>query len=327
MITLNNIYEIPILYLVFNRLCETKKSFERIKELKPKYLFIAADGPRENNKFDSVECEKVRKFILHNINWECEVKILFRDDNLGCGTAVQEALNWFFESVEMGVIIEDDIVASEAFFHYARTMLYKFKHNTDIFSINGCNIGYVDQYYDFGATKYFNMWGWATWRRSNDLVRQIWPTYDSQIDFKKNSLLLKNLRLPTIYPHGEWIDKWNVLFDITKDKKIDTWDYQWVYTCLKQQLICIRPNKTWIVNIGFNERSTHTNTEPHKVLKDRDISSYLKIDRELHGTLELNQKYELVNVALYWQGIKVNLFSTLLKMKKKIIRFTTNVKS
>ena len=45
-------FEIPILLIVFNRPDKTKKMLEILKILKPKNLFVSADGPRNNNKND-----------------------------------------------------------------------------------------------------------------------------------------------------------------------------------------------------------------------------------------------------------------------------------
>ena len=41
-------FDIPILFIVFNRVDKTKKVFDIIKFIKPKRLFISADGPRDN---------------------------------------------------------------------------------------------------------------------------------------------------------------------------------------------------------------------------------------------------------------------------------------
>ena len=66
----------PILFLVFNRLDSTKKVFNEIRKIKPKKLFIVADGPR-NNK-EKKETDKVRIYVLKNIDWPCDVKKIFR---------------------------------------------------------------------------------------------------------------------------------------------------------------------------------------------------------------------------------------------------------
>jgi hypothetical protein len=43
-----NTEETPILFLLFNRPDTTYIVFEKISQVKPKKLFIAADGPRNN---------------------------------------------------------------------------------------------------------------------------------------------------------------------------------------------------------------------------------------------------------------------------------------
>ena len=85
----------PVLLLIFNRPDSTRKVFERIREVKPRQLFIAADGPRDGNQLDAIKSSETRR-IVENVDWECDVKTLFREHNLGCGRAVSEAITWFF---------------------------------------------------------------------------------------------------------------------------------------------------------------------------------------------------------------------------------------
>ena len=53
-------YDIPILLIIFTRLDTTKKVFQKIREVKPKQLFIAADGPRLEKIGESEKCDIVR---------------------------------------------------------------------------------------------------------------------------------------------------------------------------------------------------------------------------------------------------------------------------
>ncbi|MFV8339782.1 nucleotide-diphospho-sugar transferase [Flavobacterium sp. LB3P21] len=302
-------FNTPVLYLVFNRPEETSKSFEVIRKLQPKKLFVAADGPRKDNLNDFLNCEKVKSIILNNIDWDCEIKTLIRNENLGCGIAVQNALNWFFDEVEMGIIIEDDIIPHNFFFMYAELLLNKYKYHEDVFSINGCSLAYENSDYDYGITRYFNMWGWATWRRSNELVRITWPLYNKESDFNKDSEILQMLKLPILLPQKEWFNNWSYLFDNTKKNKIDTWDYQWIYTCLRNQMICIRPNFNMITNIGFNENSTHTLQASHFKLIDIKIDVLNRDLKNLKGFFKIESVYEIINVAEYWNGIKISYVS------------------
>lgn len=85
-------------------------------------MFVAVDGPREEVAGEADRCAQVRD-VLRLVDWECEVKTLFRDKNLGCGLAVSSAITWFFEHVEAEIILEDDCLPTEAFFPFCAEML------------------------------------------------------------------------------------------------------------------------------------------------------------------------------------------------------------
>ena len=97
----------PVLFLIFNRPETTQQVFSAIKKAKPPRLYVAADGPRYDYPNEAESCEIVRT-IATNVDWECEVKTLFRETNLGCGLAVTSAIDWFFEQESEGIILEDD---------------------------------------------------------------------------------------------------------------------------------------------------------------------------------------------------------------------------
>ena len=74
--------------------------FRSIKKQQPKRLYIAADGPRANKPGEAEKCQKVRD-LAKQVDWDCELKTLFREKNYGCGRAVSGAISWFFENEEM----------------------------------------------------------------------------------------------------------------------------------------------------------------------------------------------------------------------------------
>ena len=158
----------PVLFLVFNRLETTKQVFEAIRQAKPTKLYIGADGARLH-KVDEVEKTKsVREYILGNIDWQCEVFTLFRDQNLGCKHAVSEAINWFFENEEMGIILEDDVLPDMSFFRYCEELFIKYKDFPEIKMISGnsyfpAEIKNTNSYY---FCHYSNILGWASWKQA-----------------------------------------------------------------------------------------------------------------------------------------------------------------
>ena len=109
----------PILFLIFNRPDQAWLVFEEIRKQRPERLFIAADGPRSDRQGEAALCQQTQDNILTGIDWECEVSTLFRTNNLGCGKAVSSAIDWFFDYVEEGIILEDDCVPDPSFFSLA----------------------------------------------------------------------------------------------------------------------------------------------------------------------------------------------------------------
>ncbi len=110
--------EKPILFIIFNRPETAKTVLERIREIRPKQLFIASDGWREHKAGEKEQCELTRQTVLNLIDWECEVKTLLREKNLGAGKGVSTAITWFFEHVEYGIILEDDCLPIPSFFSF-----------------------------------------------------------------------------------------------------------------------------------------------------------------------------------------------------------------
>ena len=137
-------FDTPILFLVFNRPDTTAQVFQRIRELHPAKLFIAADGPREGKEGEKETCEDVRRLILDGIDWVCDVKTLFRFHNLGCGNAVSSAITWFFDNVEEGIILEDDTLPDPSFFPFCKTLLEKYRNDEKVKIISGNNFQLPD---------------------------------------------------------------------------------------------------------------------------------------------------------------------------------------
>lgn len=244
-------YKTPILFLIFNRADTANKVFDEIRKQKPKYLFVAADGPRNNVIGEKERCEETRK-IIEKIDWDCELKTLFRKENLGCGLAVSQAISWFFENVEEGIILEDDCLPSKTFFSFCEEMLEKYKNDRKIGVISGNN--FLFNKFEITDSYYFSIiphiWGWATWRR-------VWVNYDFNIS---NWPELKNKKWLNIFFDKETSRYyWNSIFDDVHNKKINTWDYQLSFMCLFNKYLTVIPKNNLISNIGFGlAGATHT---------------------------------------------------------------------
>lgn len=290
-------YNIPILFIIFNRLDTAEKVFEQIRKQKPKYLYIAADGPRKNRPDDIENCKKTRA-IIEKIDWDCELKTLFRDENLGCGKAVSGAITWFFENVEMGIILEDDCLPHDDFFPYCEDLLIRYKDDKDIKIISGDNfqngIKRGDASYYFSA--YTHIWGWASWRRT-------WQEYDfllENISKKEFKHILKQY-FSSWKERQVWLDK----FILMKKKSIDTWDFQLSFNVWGKNGMNIMPNVNLISNIGFGECSTHTNDD-NNVLANIPSKSILPLKHP--DEITIDKEADKTFFDYYWNKSLVRIF-------------------
>lgn len=257
-------FHTSVLFLVFNRPDTTEKVFEIIRKIKPPKLFVSADGPRPNKPGEKEKCDQTRK-IIERVDWDCEVHRNFSDVNLGCKKGVVKGINWFFENVEEGIIIEDDCILDDSFFVFAEEMLERYRYDARIMHIGAANFqdGKVRGEASYYFSKFCHVWGWATWRRA-------WKHYDIAIksfsDFKANNTIAN------ILPDKKMQTHWLRLFQTVYDNALDTWDFQWVYTVWEQKGMSIIPNVNLVSNIGFGEEATHTKETGHILSENKSGS-------------------------------------------------------
>lgn len=241
----------PILFLVFNRPATTQLVFEAIRNAKPTSLYIACDGPRGNVPDDIEKCSAVRA-IVSNVDWECDVKTLFREENLGCGLGILQALTWFFHHEPEGIILEDDCLPVPEFFPFCTELLEKYRNDTRVMQIGGNNLLSElnrSHEYSYFFSNHNSIWGWATWRRAWNLYDYNMKLYDIVL---KNGFL--NGHFGSIYEeeYFSWVFKRTVVHpDIT-------WDYQWEFMRRINSGLTIRPQRNLVINLGFGEDATHT---------------------------------------------------------------------
>lgn len=247
-----SLYPIPILLIVFNRLECLRQVFQRIREVRPQRLYVAADGPRTDRKGEAEQCAAVRDYVLGHIDWECQVETLFREQNLGCGKAVSSAISWFFSQEELGVILEDDCLVDKSFFPYAAELLERFRDDQRIGVISALNFlsGSIRTRHSYYFSRVdCGLWGWASWRR-------VWKDFD--LDVKLFPELLTNDELFCCQGERErWVltTSLNGLLELGD---YNTWDYQLAFACQVNSRLSIVPSVNLVENLGVMGEATHT---------------------------------------------------------------------
>jgi len=296
----------PVLILIFNRPEITKQVFNAIQQAKPPRLYVAGDGPRSKCTEDEENC-KLARSIATNVDWDCEVKTLFRDHNLGCRLAVSQAIYWFFEQEPEGIILEDDCLPSQSFFWFCQEMLEYFRNDKAVGVICGFYSNELEYKpsASFFFSRYLRVWGWAGWRRSNE-------GYDSNINLlieKQNTWKKDIFSRTDIFLKRYWQD----MFEEVGSGKIDTWDIQLQYLLWQKKQQVIVSSKNLVQNIGWAQ-GAHPLTKDHNhELATSEINFPLTTPDMTERDTRADQVIEKISY-------QITIFSFLKKLLRKMIR-------
>lgn len=298
----------PILFLVFNRPDTTRLVFEAIRRAKPNRLYVAADGARGDRPGEAEKVEEVKQ-IVGAVDWPCEVKNLYRDTNKGCKQAVSEAISWFFENEDMGIILEDDCLPDPTFFKFCETLLERYRHDDRIMAICGTNLANTDQMED---SYYFSgiphIWGWASWSR-------VWQEYD--VEMRDIEQVCSSIAAKSHFSKHIW-QYWKRFFREVQCGLVNTWDVQFSYLAIKSGRLSIFPKRNLISNIGFGADATHTTGE--SLLANRAVypieadlnhpvvfqtNQVAMREREVVESWGMPRYLRVAKTLTSWRGIKI----------------------
>lgn len=243
-------FPVPISFHIFNRPDSTRKVFEAIRSVKPKKLFVTADGPRTNVAADAQNCAETRS-VIEDIDWDCDLVTRFSDENRGSFKSTSEGITSVFREEERTIILEDDCIPDPTFFRYCRELLDHYEDDKRIALISGNNFlfGKHATPYSYHFSRYTHMWGWATWRRTwekVDFSMQDWPAFRDAgglgIHFKRRHEILY----------------WRkIMQDMFEGKIGPHWDYLLILSMFMNNSLAVKPGINLIINSGFGEGSTH----------------------------------------------------------------------
>ena len=243
----------PVLIIAFNRPDHLKALIERLRDIQPTNVFVAIDGPR--NSADQAQVDECRA-LVQTIDWTDNVHTQFQGTNLGCGKGVTAAITWFFDNVDRGIILEDDIIPEPSFFPFCIELLDRYQNDERVFAISGCNpvppeaLENPEASYRFAQVTH--VWGWATWKRSwqqhtlnmHNWYRQMSP---------KNLWRASGRTMPGLL-------FWAGNFEAVRRGEVDTWDYPMMFASMRSGQLTATSNVNLVTNIGFGENATHTHS-------------------------------------------------------------------
>ncbi|WP_126147268.1 glycosyltransferase family 2 protein [Synechococcus elongatus] len=267
-----------IALFIFNRPDLASKVMEAIAAVRPKVLMVVADGSRSQEEAEL--CKATRDIAIRNIDWPCELVTNFSETNLGCRQRVSLGIDWVFQNVEEAIILEDDCLPHPDFFSFCTYLLDYYRDDQRVWTISGDNFqdGQIRGDGSYYFSRYPHTWGWATWRRA-------WQHYD--VNMTDWPLLRESDCLESVFDSPEealyWISVWDHLYHHGIP---NTWDYQWIYTCWKNNALTVLPNRNLVSNIGFRNDGTHCLSDDHPLA---NLPTY-PIEEIQHPSFHLRDK-------------------------------------
>lgn len=229
---------IPVLFIGFRRPEETRKVISNLVAQKIGTLYVAMDGPRNQEEVNLTN--QARRACKESIPTNTDARYLFSEKNLGIEYFPPAAIDWFFTHEKYGLIIEDDVVIHRDFIAFASHYLKNEK--ALVVSASLFSEGQFDQP-DMKPfkTPIISVWGWGT-------TSSIWLAYrQSELDFRSPLRVIRQLIRTLTVPQALVFAMCLYYISIGR---LATWDYQFAYYLLINRIYTIYPPVNMAVNIG-----------------------------------------------------------------------------
>lgn len=235
----------PIALFTYNRADKTKRVVESLlqnQEAKDSDLFIFSDGPKTEAKAAGVK--ENRKFI-HTISGFKNITIIERDRNRGLANSLIAGITDVINQYGKVIVVEDDLILSPYFLKFMNDGLEKYEDDDTVGTICGYVFPFQKSLPDTFFLYFMHPWGWATWKRS-------WNLLDT--DTKR---LLRKMRFKTKkFNLGGNCGSYGNLY-CQKVGLVDSWYIRFYASLFLNKKLNLFPGKTMVTNSGLDGSGTH----------------------------------------------------------------------
>jgi hypothetical protein len=302
---------LPVLVTCFARPDLLEQSLSSLlNSTTPIQFFFHIDGPRTDHVEDLVAIQKC-KDVIEQLCGQQTRQIKCAPNNLGVRNAMLSAISWFFENVEYGLIVEEDIVLHPDAAGLSLSLLEKFEQDFTIGAIslhNNLPEKFIHHNSDLFVSNLLFVWGWATWKNR-------WVVTSGGIANPFQRLLSCK------FHHRVGLFGFLYFLRFLNHKAKFSWDGDLLLTFWENNFrtILSRHNLAW--NIGFDERATHTKIPiRQRKVYDKSLNNFsdLELLKDTNTDLEkllINEVFGLKGFRTKFQYLKwfVKNFQSLLR--------------
>lgn len=235
----------PIALFTYNRADHTQRAVESLlKNAEAKYsdLFIFSDGPKTPEKKAGVE--ENRKYI-HTISGFKSISIIEREKNWGLANSLIAGITEVINKYGKVIVVEDDLILSPYFLQFMNEGLEKYKDDDRVGTITGFVPPIKDKLPETFFLKYFQCWGWATWKRAWDLLETDARPLLKGLRFKKKK-----------FDVGGGVGNYGNLY-CQKVGLVDSWYLRYYASLFLKDKLSLYPGRSMVTNDGLDGTGTH----------------------------------------------------------------------
>lgn len=235
----------PIALFTYNRADHTQRAVESLlKNAEAKFsdLFIFSDGPKTPEKKAGVE--ENRKYI-HTISGFKSISIIEREKNWGLANSLIAGITEVINKYGKVIVVEDDLILSPYFLQFMNEGLEKYKDDDRVGTITGFVPPIKDKLPETFFLKYFQCWGWATWKRAWDLLETDARPLLKGLRFKKKK-----------FDVGGGVGNYGNLY-CQKVGLVDSWYLRYYASLFLKDKLSLYPGRSMVTNDGLDGTGTH----------------------------------------------------------------------
>lgn len=276
----------PALVLTYRRIDSALQICAQLAILGVKNIYVSIDGGRspmeiQNQKESLIQFETIaKKFDIH-------IYVRHASQNMGVAVGVISGIDWFFQNVNSGYILEDDLIFDHDFLDFCDLGLDKLQNFPNIWMISGNQ--YLDSQGKYIWTNYPLIWGWATWKVKWEFFRK--KLSGAEISWSSDSTPSQVRRF------------WKTGYKRALSGILDSWAVPFATQMRQSDGLSLLPPVNLVSNKGVDDFATHTQKRTwhtnRRIEKLNHWPSYLQAWKAIPSKRQLTAQNKLLEKMIY----------------------------
>ncbi len=240
----------PVLVIGFNRPDAMAQTCRALASLGDDEVYLGVDGSREDSPSDQGLIDQTVE-VFRDLLGSRASGVLRQSRNLGCAAAVPTAIDWFFDHVGSGLILEDDCVPTMEAAKFVEAGLTRHRSSQSVYLVSCGSFVAAANAPAVYLTQFPHLWGWATWRHKWRALRP------------RGNVLAQARRSSTWHAFSPLERRdWSRMLRLSVGDNATTWDYGLLAKLWSLDGLALTPSIPLVRNVGFGPDATHAETPP-----------------------------------------------------------------